>query len=98
MPGEIRAVIFLGVYMSSRKTIISGDYIPPTAQEIRELMNKYNLTGSKLARLVGVNPRITRYWTSPTKPREMPYAEWMLLLVITGEIEVEELKESLINL
>lgn len=67
----------------------SPTYTKPTWQEVRALLRKHNLTGSKVGALTGVNPRAVRKWQAPpdaSSHTEIPYSAWRLLLLLTREI------------
>lgn len=62
-------------------------YTAPKAEDLRELMRQKNLSGSTVARLVGVTPRTVRKWATRAgmpNSAEIPYAVWRLLLIETG--------------
>lgn len=67
-------------------------YTPATADDLRELMRQTGLTGSQTARLIGVNSRTIRKWTTSEgmpNSAEIPYAAWRLLLIETRVIQNE---------
>jgi len=66
--------------------------------EVRALLRKHGLTGSRAARICGVNPRTVRSWQSPVDSasfRPIPLSAWRLLLIVTGENTVEEVSNSI---
>lgn len=61
--------------------------------EVKALLRKYRITGSKAARITGVNPRTVRSWQAPTASpsfRPIPESSWKLLLLFTGELDVDD--------
>lgn len=72
--------------MSATDRFDSGNYTTPTPDEIRAVMQRHELTGSAVSKIVGVSSRHVRHWTSHTSPKPMPYAAWRLLLLELGEI------------
>lgn len=81
-------------------------YAPPTPLEIKQLLNKHNLTAKRVAEICGMSSdRSVRKWTSPkefvqpdgtVRPAanalEIPYACWRLLLITLGEVPVNVLR------
>lgn len=68
----------------------------PSPDELREFLKAHNLTGAATAKLVGVDSRTVRKWTSPPEAvssRKIPWSAWALLLLLTGEKTVEEFKK-----
>jgi DNA-binding transcriptional regulator YiaG len=61
-------------------------YTQPSPEEIRALLKKYELTGSRAGQLVGVGSRAVRRWTGGERP--MPWAAWTLLRLLTGDTTV----------
>lgn len=61
------------------------NYTPPSFEDVRYVINNVlNLSGAKVGKLVGVDPRTVRKWTSPptsSNHTQMPYAPWRLLLI-----------------
>lgn len=55
-------------------------------------MQRHNLTGADVGRIVGVESRAVRRWTGGF--RNMPAAAWILLRVWGGEISVDELRAA----
>jgi hypothetical protein len=43
-------------------------YTQPSPEEIRTLLKKYELTGSRAGQLVGVGSRAVRRWTGGERP------------------------------
>lgn len=72
--------------------------IPAYSPEaLRELLRKHNLTGAQAARMLRVDGRTIRRWTSDTSlrgARAMPDASWLLLLILTGEASPDEITET----
>lgn len=68
----------------------SSDYTPPNCDEVRSLIRKHSLTGTDVAKLLGVNPRTVRKWQTCTGPNatDIPYSTWRLLLILVGEVSV----------
>ena len=69
---------------------------PPTytPDALRGLLLRHQLTGSMAGRLLGVDSRTVRRWTSPSgniSHRDMPDSAWWLLLILTGELTVPDL-------
>lgn len=56
-------------------------------------MQKHSLTGSAVARLVGVDSRAVRRWTGGG--RHMPWAAWTLLRILIGETTPEAVLRDL---
>lgn len=64
------------------------DWAPPTAEEVREYLKAHGLTGSAASRMVKVDPRTFRRYTSHTKALNVPYCVWYTLrskVVASGE-------------
>lgn len=69
----------------------------PNAEELREFLKKYNLTGAEAARLVGVDSRTIRKWTASEEAanrRSMPWSAWALLRVRVGAVTVQQLDDE----
>jgi DNA-binding XRE family transcriptional regulator len=62
----------------------------PDPRKLRAVMKRHGLTGSEVANIVGVNSRTLRKWTGGE--RQMPDAAWRLLLVVTGEVGLGQLR------
>ncbi len=60
-------------------------YRNPTPMDVRALMRRSGLTGSRVGDIVGVDGRTVRKWTGGE--RSMPYSAWRLLLLAVGAIE-----------
>lgn len=60
----------------------TGQYQPPTPDEIRALLSEQGWTGAQAGLIVGVDSRTIRRWTGGE--RSIPYAAWRLLLVEAG--------------
>lgn len=55
--------------------------------DLRQLKDRYNLTGAKIALLTGTTPRTVRGWLSPIESGshvEIPVSCWRLLKILTG--------------
>lgn len=68
-------------------------YETPTPEEFRAWLKAKGLTGAEAGRLVGVDSRAVRRWTSPpdtTSFREIPWSAWALLRLMMGEISLEQ--------
>jgi len=53
---------------------------PPTAQELREWMDKKGLSNKDVAKALRLSDgRVVRFWTSKKDPRPIPYASWYTL-------------------
>lgn len=68
----------------------SPEYKQPTWLDVRAVIDRIGLTGSQVAKLVGVQSRAVRKWTSPpetTNHAPIPYAAWRLLLIAAGLVE-----------
>ena len=61
-----------------------ADYQPPTTEDVRAAMAEADLTGARLAALVGTTSRTVRRWTGGQVP--MPYSAWRLLLMYLGRV------------
>lgn len=64
---------------------------------LRRLLTRHELTGSQAGRLLGVDSRTIRKWTSGdtiSTHRDMPQSAWWLLLILTGEASVAEIVEA----
>jgi hypothetical protein len=73
-------------------------YEPPTASEVRWVMKLLCMTGSKFGKLVGVESRTVRKWTSlsPDSFVQIPYAAWRLAIKELGyNLEFENQKNTL---
>jgi hypothetical protein len=71
-------------------------YKSPGLNEIRKLKNDYGLSAAQIGDLVGANSRTVRKWLSPSdKPeaRDMPWAAYMLLRLLIGDISLDEVKK-----
>lgn len=64
----------------------SAKWPQPTGNEVRTLLQMADLTGSKAAALVGVNPRTIRKWVG--EEQRIPYASWALLAQAAGFGEI----------
>lgn len=73
-------------------------YDVPKPEEIRAFLKKYNLTGSAAAKLVGVDSRTVRKWTSPrdaVSSRKIPWSAWALLRLMVGDKTNDEIKQEI---
>ena len=61
------------------------EYQAPSVDDIRLLLKFNEWTGSKAARIVGVDNRTLRRWTGGERP--IPYSAWRLLLVYSGLVD-----------
>jgi hypothetical protein len=69
-----------------------------TPGALRGVLARHHLTGSMAARLLSVDSRTIRKWTSGAdiaNHRAMPESAWWLLLILTGEITVPDLLDHL---
>ena len=67
-------------------------YEVPAPEELKSFMLKNNLTGADIAALTGVNPRTARRWVAPADQkgaRPIPWSDWILILVLTGKMDIE---------
>lgn len=67
-------------------------YDTPSSSELRDFLNRHNLTGSMAGKLVGVDSRSVRRWTAPegeSSHKNIPWASWCVLRLLCGEITVE---------
>ncbi|MBI3096357.1 MAG: XRE family transcriptional regulator [Rhodocyclales bacterium] len=65
---------------------------------LRAVLARHALTGSAAGRLLAVDSRTIRKWTaaaSINNHRDMPESAWWLLLILTGDITVDDLKTHL---
>ena len=62
----------------------------PTAEEMREYLKAHDLTGAAAAKLVQVNPRTFRRYTSHTAAQAVPYAVWFTLRTKVDNCSVQE--------
>lgn len=72
-------------------------YEIPSPDELKAFLKKHDLTGAQAGKMVGVDSRTIRRWTAEegtTSFRKIPWSAWALLQLLTGEIEVEELKRN----
>lgn len=71
--------------------------IPAYSPEaLRELLRRHNLTGAQASRMLRVDGRTLRRWTSDASlrgARSMPEATWLLLLILTAETTPEKVME-----
>lgn len=57
-------------------------YTAPTPEELRALLRQAGWTGSAAAERAGVHSRTIRKWLG--NERDIPYANWRLLLIEAG--------------
>lgn len=70
-------------------------YTPDT---LRAVLARHALTGGAAGRLLAVDSRTIRKWTAAatiSNHRDMPESAWWLLLILTGDITVDDLKAHL---
>jgi len=75
-------------------------YETPSPEEIRKFMQENELTGADLAALSGVSPRAARRWVEPENQkgrRAIPWAAWMMILILTGKKTKKEVFEMVDN-
>jgi hypothetical protein len=73
-------------------------YETPTPDELKTFMYQNNLTGVDIAALAGVSPRTARRWVSPTDykdARPIPWADWILILLLTGKTDIKSVFENI---
>lgn len=74
-----------------------AEYAPPTWEDVRYVITDVlNLSGAKVAKLVGVEARTVRKWTSPpsaSNHSQMPYAVWRLLLIAAKLVPAPDVVE-----
>jgi hypothetical protein len=72
-------------------------YETPTPHELKKFMGEHNLTGADIAALAGVTPRAARRWVEPANQkgsRPIPWAAWIMILLLTGKATVKDIKEN----
>lgn len=73
----------------------------PEPDDLRDYLRIHELTGSMVARIVGVaDSRVVRKWTSPREAAShanMPLSAWILLQLYVGTLSVEQYREHLEN-
>lgn len=83
---ETRAIYDVSGQQQIRPTCLvpfASGWTPPTAAEIHAVINKTGLSGSEVARLVGVSGgRTVRRWTGGEV--DIPYAVWAMLCEQAG--------------
>lgn len=65
---------------------------------LRAVLARHSLTGGAAGRMLAVDSRTVRKWTAAAEinnHRDMPESAWWLLLILTGDITVEDLKAHL---
>lgn len=73
-------------------------YDVPGPDELREWISAKGLTVGQAARLVGVEARAARRWTSPkdsTSYRAIPWNAWALLRILTDSATPAEIREEI---
>lgn len=68
-------------------------YETPTPEQLKEFMQKNNLTGADIAALTGVNARTARRWVAPADQkgaRPIPWMAWAMIQMLTGKTAKEE--------
>ena len=58
---------------------MSDKYAPPTVEEIRDFLDRNELSQGDAAKLVHLNPRSFRRYVATTNPVAIPYAVWFTL-------------------
>lgn len=64
----------------------------PSADEIKQLIQKSNFTGAQIADLLGVNSRYVRAIQNGTE--RIKYSEWVLLCAYAGLIKIDKLQNG----
>jgi len=75
-------------------------YEIPGPDEIRKFMFDNNLTGADIAALAGVKSRTARSWVAPPgskSAREVPWAAWMMILLLTGKTTKKDIFKMVDN-
>lgn len=80
--------LFDGLRIETRLDYKEG-FKQPTPAEVRLILKKLDLTGSKAGDLVGVSSRTVRKWTAENDKATIPYSAWKLLIK-----ELEEKADS----
>lgn len=65
-------------------------FVAPSYCDVRIITPRHELTGSAVARIMGVTPRTVRKWLAPPNAQNhspIPYAAWRLLLIEMGIVE-----------
>ena len=53
---------------------------PPSAEQIREWMDRKGLSNQDVAKALGLSDgRVVRFWTARKDPRTIPYPSWYTL-------------------
>lgn len=53
---------------------------PPTAKELRQWMDKKELSNKDVAKALRLSDgRVVRFWTQKESPRQIPYPSWYTL-------------------
>lgn len=63
----------------------AGGWVPPTGEEVREVLRLASLTGGNAAKVLGLGvkgDRTVRRWVAEDSP--IPYAAWALLCDFAG--------------
>lgn len=69
-----------------------------TPDALRAVLARHALTGAAAGHLLAVDSRTIRKWTAAadiSNHRDMPESAWWLLLILTGDISVIDLKVHL---
>ena len=72
-------------------------YEVPNPDAFREWLRENGITGAEAGRIVGVDSRAVRRWTAPpdqSGARSIPWAAWTLLRLYTGEMTLEEYRQT----
>lgn len=73
-------------------------YDVPGPKQLREWLKAHDLTGAAAARLVGVEARAVRRWTSPeatTSYRAIQWSAWVLLRLWVKEITMKQIEAEI---
>ncbi|WP_372830496.1 hypothetical protein [Pontibacterium sp.] len=73
----------LNVRPETLKHRLTGEWVQPTAEEVREVLRVAELTGAAAGRLVGVSSRQVRRWAGDEN--KIPFGPWWDLLKHIGE-------------
>jgi len=82
---------------SSRKGVVERtfDSDTPGPDVIRFLFSKHNWRQTFVASMLRVDVSTVRRWTADLEQRQyspIPYAQWLLLLLLAGEIDTSDLE------
>ena len=70
----------------------------PTAKDVRDLMDRHNLTSESVGHIIDVDTRTVRRYTSKnatTGASSMPWSSWILLRLYIGELTIESYIEQM---